>query len=81
MATLCLSLNSYLLPKMHECYESKSVVINSNLVFSEWDKIFQDPMTTACAIDRLVHHSRILELSGASCRAESAKKRTGKKKK
>ena len=59
-----------------ERYERKSVVITSNLVFSEWDKIFQDPMTTACAIDRLVHHAIILELSGKSYRAEVAKGRT-----
>ena len=44
-----------------ERYERRSVVITSNLVFSEWDKIFKDPMTTACAIDRIVHHSIILE--------------------
>jgi DNA replication protein DnaC len=62
-----------------ERYERKSVIITSNLVFSEWDKIFQDPMTTACAIDRLVHHAIILELSGKSYRAEAAKGRTRKK--
>jgi len=62
-----------------ERYERKSVVITSNLVFSEWDKIFQDPMTTACAIDRLVHHAIILELSGKSYRAEAAKGRARKK--
>ena len=61
-----------------ERYERRSVVITSNLVFSEWDKIFQDPMTTACAIDRLVHHAVILELSGPSYRAEAAKSRSGK---
>ena len=60
-----------------ERYERKSVLITSNLVFSQWDKIFQDPMTTACAIDRLVHHAVILELSGKSFRAEAAKSRTG----
>lgn len=60
-----------------ERYERKSVAITSNLVFSEWDKIFQDPMTTACAIDRLVHHAIILELSGKSFRAEAAKRRPG----
>jgi len=59
-----------------ERYERRSVLITSNLVFSEWDKIFQDPMTTACAIDRLVHHATILELSGTSYRAETAKRRT-----
>jgi DNA replication protein DnaC len=62
-----------------ERYERKSVVITSNLVFSEWDKIFQDPMTTAGAIDRLVHHAVILELSGKSYRAEAAKGRARKK--
>lgn len=60
-----------------ERYERKSVLITSNLVFSQWDKIFQDPMTTACAIDRLVHHAVILEMSGKSYRAEAAKGRTG----
>ena len=51
-----------------ERYERKSLMITSNLVFSEWDKIFKDPMTTAAAIDRLVHHSIILELDGDSYR-------------
>jgi DNA replication protein DnaC len=60
-----------------ERYERKSVLITSNLVFSQWDKIFQDPMTTACAIDRLVHHAVILELSGKSFRAAAAKSRSG----
>lgn len=59
-----------------ERYERRSVLITSNLVFSEWDKIFQDPMTTACAIDRVVHHAVILELSGPSYRAEAAKQRS-----
>jgi len=56
-----------------ERYERKSVLISSNLVFSQWDKIFKDPMTTAAAIDRLVHHSVILEMSGDSYRTEAAK--------
>jgi DNA replication protein DnaC len=55
-----------------ERYERKSVIITSNLVFSEWDRIFKDPMTTAAAIDRLVHHSVILEMTGGSIRAEEA---------
>jgi DNA replication protein DnaC len=58
-----------------ERYERKSVLITSNVVFSEWDRIFKDPMTTAAAIDRLVHHSVILEMTGGSIRAEHAKKR------
>jgi DNA replication protein DnaC len=58
-----------------ERYERRSVMITSNLLFSQWDKIFKDPMTTAAAIDRLVHHSVILELTGSSFRTETAKKR------
>ena len=58
---------------LSERYERRSLMITSNLVFSEWDKIFKDPMTTAAAIDRLVHHSIILELDGDSYRAQHAK--------
>ena len=56
-------------------YERGSVMVTSNLAFSEWEKIFKDPMTTAAAIDRLVHHSIILELDLPSYRLEQAKKR------
>lgn len=55
-------------------YEKASTLITSNLPFSEWEKIFKDPMTTAAAIDRLVHHSMILELNLPSYRLEQAKK-------
>ena len=59
-----------------ERYERRSVLITSNLVFSQWDRIFKDALTTAAAIDRVVHHSTILELtSKKSYRAEQAKKR------
>jgi DNA replication protein DnaC len=51
-----------------ERYERRSILITSNLVFSAWDQIFQNPMTTAAAIDRLVHHSVILEFDVASYR-------------
>jgi len=55
-----------------ERYERRSVMITSNLVFSEWDRIFKDPMTTAAAIDRLVHHAIVLEMTGKSIRVEHA---------
>lgn len=58
-----------------ERYERGSILISSNLVFSQWDKIFKDPMTTAAAIDRLVHHCNILEMTGPSYRTEEARKR------
>jgi DNA replication protein DnaC len=58
---------------LSERYERRSLMITSNLVFSQWDRIFKDPMTTAAAIDRLVHHSIILELDNQSYRAEQAR--------
>jgi len=56
-----------------ERYERGSVLLTSNLAFSKWDQIFKDAMTTAAAIDRLVHHSVIIELNVASYRVEKAK--------
>jgi DNA replication protein DnaC len=62
-----------------ERYERRSVVITSNLVFSEWNQIFKDPLTTAAAIDRVVHHSLIIEFGREmkSVRAEEAARRNG----
>ncbi len=57
-----------------ERYERGTVMLTSNLPFSKWEAIFKDPMTTAAAIDRLVHHSVILELNLPSYRMEQAKK-------
>jgi DNA replication protein DnaC len=56
-----------------ERYERGSVMITSNLPFSKWEAIFKDPMTTAAAIDRLVHHCVIIELNIPSYRMEQAK--------
>jgi DNA replication protein DnaC len=53
-------------------------MITSNLPFSQWEHIFKDPMTAAAAIDRLVHHSVILELNINSYRVEAAKGREEK---
>jgi DNA replication protein DnaC len=60
-----------------ERYERRSVVITSNLVFSEWDQLFKNPLTTAAAIDRVVHHSIIIEVGREmkSVRAEEAAQR------
>jgi DNA replication protein DnaC len=64
-----------------ERYERRSVLITSNLVFSQWDRIFKDPMTTAAAIDRVVHHSIILEMTGPTHRATEASERAATDKK
>lgn len=58
-----------------ECYEKTSVLLTSNLPFSQWEKIFKDPMTAAAAIDRLVHYSVVLEINVASYRIEKSKEK------
>ena len=62
-----------------ERYERRSTIISTNLVFSEWDQIFKNPMTTMAAVDRVVHHSVIIDLAGVeSYRVkEAAKKQKG----
>jgi DNA replication protein DnaC len=55
---------------LSERYERGSLMITSNLPFSKWERIFKDPMTAAAAIDRLIHHSIILELNLPSYRLE-----------
>jgi DNA replication protein DnaC len=59
-----------------ERYETKTVVITSNLVFSQWDKIFHNPMTAMAAADRLVHHGVVLEFSNESLRTPSGPRLT-----
>lgn len=57
--------------------ERRSALITSNLLFSKWEQIFEDPMTTAAAIDRVVHHVLILEIDVQSYRVEAARRRLG----
>jgi DNA replication protein DnaC len=60
-----------------ERYERRSVLVSSNLVFSKWDRIFQDAMTTMAAVDRLVHHAIILAFDGESLRVSRPKEKGG----
>src|SRR5258708_32898858 len=62
-----------LFPLLAGGYERGSVLLTSTLPFSGWEAIFKDPMTTAAAIDRLVHHSVIVELNVPSYRLEQAR--------
>ncbi len=61
-----------------ERYERRSVVVTSNLVFSQWDQIFKDKMTTMAAVDMLIHHALILEFTGESHRTAAAAKPKGR---
>ncbi len=56
-----------------ERYERRSLWVTSNVVFSQWDQIFRNPMATAAAIDRIVHHSMILEFDVPSYRTDEAR--------
>lgn len=62
-----------------DCYERKSLIITSNLEFSQWNTVFGDNRLTAALIDRLVHHSHIVIFSGESCRLTQSilRQRTG----
>lgn len=57
-------------------YERRSLIITTNLTYSEWDKVFLNPMATAAAVDRIIHNCETYNISGPSWRAEEAKKRT-----
>lgn len=59
-----------------ERYERRSTLLTSNLVFSQWDRIFKDQMATAAAIDRLVHHAVLLEFDVPSYRTDRSRKPT-----
>lgn len=59
-----------------ECYERTSILLTSNLPFSQWERIFKDPMMAAAAIDRLVHHSVVLEMNIPSYRMQESKNKT-----
>ncbi|WP_342226184.1 ATP-binding protein [Rickettsia endosymbiont of Urophora cardui] len=52
---------------------AEGCLVTSNLVFAKWNTIFKDEMTTSAVIDRLVHHSSILELNTESYRIATAK--------
>lgn len=51
-----------------DCYERRSIIITSNLEFSQWNSVFGDNRLTAALIDRLIHHSHIVIFSGESYR-------------
>jgi DNA replication protein DnaC len=55
-----------------ECYEKKSIIVTSNLEFSQWNRIFYDPRLTAALVDRLVHHAHVLSFTGESYRLRNA---------
>jgi DNA replication protein DnaC len=64
-----------------ERYERRSLIVTSNMVFSQWEEIFQSPMATAAAIDRIVHHSVIAEFDVSSYRTAQAQRQVAEEKK
>jgi DNA replication protein DnaC len=61
-----------------DCYEQKSLIITSNLEFSQWNTVFGNDKLTAAMIDRLIHHSHILVFSGPGHRLEESIQRQRK---
>jgi len=61
-----------------DCYEQKSLIITSNLEFSQWNTVFGSDKLTAAMIDRLIHHSHILVFSGPGHRLEESLQRQRK---
>lgn len=57
-------------------YEKGSLIVTSNLSFSSWDQVFGDPVLATAVLDRLLHHSHILNIKGDSFRLKE-KKRAG----
>lgn len=57
-------------------YETKSIIITSNLEFSSWNKVFIDPRLTSALVDRLIHHAHILTFTGESYRLKNALSKT-----
>lgn len=55
-----------------ECYEQKSLILTSNLEFSQWNRIFTDSRLTAALVDRLIHHAHIISFQGESFRLANA---------
>ena len=58
-----------------DCYERRSLIITSNLEFSQWNTIFGDNRLTAALVDRLIHHSHIVIFSGESYRLTQSMQR------
>ena len=56
-------------------YEKGSLIITSNLVFSEWEKVFGDPITTAAVVDRIVHHCVLLDCNARSYRVNKSQQK------
>ena len=57
---------------MSSCYEKRSMVITTNIEFAKWGVVLGDDKLASAAIDRLVHHGRLVEFGGTSRRMDEA---------
>ncbi len=69
---------SLLFELISERYERRSIVLTCNQPFQQWDQIFEDKHMAIAAVDRLIHHGTILELSAESYRKREAESRLQK---
>jgi DNA replication protein DnaC len=62
-------------------YEERSIIVTTNRPFAEWNELFPNASCVVSLVDRLVHHSEILQIEGDSYRAKEARERNTKQKK
>ena len=56
-------------------YEKKSVIVTSNVQFSDWGDLFEDPTIASAILDRLLHHSHVITIVGDSYRTKDLMKK------
>ena len=54
-------------------HEVHSTILTTNIPFSKWGDVFQDSAVTAAILDRLIHHSRVFQITGNSYRMKDYK--------
>ena len=61
-------------------YERRSLVVTTNLPFAKWSEVFLDATAAAAVIDRIVHHSTVLQTEGSSYRLKTAQTKRRRRK-
>jgi DNA replication protein DnaC len=63
--------SNHLFQVVARAYETRSLIVTSNLEFQEWGELFDKPATAAAVLDRLLHHAHVITLRGESYRMRS----------
>jgi DNA replication protein DnaC len=60
-------------------YEKKSLVLTTNLAFSDWPTVFPSATCATALIDRVIHHADVIAIEGESYRLREAKEHAGRR--